>query len=112
MKLEVKCCQYIHTDIVTAVAWTPENELYSLSDDCSIHRWDGDGNPSGKVRPTAMHSTGRLLAYPIRPERALFAKQARQSSPTTLTRYLSYYSPCGNSAYENALKKLIALKAV
>lgn len=77
MKLEVKCCQYIHTDIVTAVAWTPENELYSLSDDCSIHRWDGDGNPSGKVRPTPVNSTGRPMAYPIRPQRAPLRSKAK-----------------------------------
>lgn len=50
MKLEVKCCTNIHSEMVTAVAWTPESELYSFSDDSTIHRWDGEGNPSGKVR--------------------------------------------------------------
>lgn len=49
MKLELKCCNGVHTEMVTAVAWTPENELYSMSDDSTIHRWDGGGDPTGKV---------------------------------------------------------------
>lgn len=50
MKLELKCRTGVHTEMVTAVAWTPDNELYSMSDDSTIHRWDGGGEPAGKVR--------------------------------------------------------------
>lgn len=49
MKLEVKCCMDAHKEMVTAVAWTPDNSLYSMSDDNTIHRWDAAGNASGKV---------------------------------------------------------------
>lgn len=49
MKLELKCCAGVHKDMATAVAWTPENELYSMSDDNTIHRWDGSGDSAGKV---------------------------------------------------------------
>lgn len=49
MKLELKCRTGVHTEMVTAVAWTPDNELYSMSDDSTIHRWDGCGDPTGKV---------------------------------------------------------------
>lgn len=50
MKLELKRCTGVHNEMVTAVAWTPDNELYSISDDSTIQRWDGSGNPAGKVR--------------------------------------------------------------
>lgn len=49
MKLKLKCCAGVHKEMVTAVAWTPDNELYSMSDDNTIHRWDGSGDPAGKV---------------------------------------------------------------
>lgn len=49
MKLKLKCCASVHKEMVTAVAWTPDNELYSMSDDNTIHRWDGSGDPAGKV---------------------------------------------------------------
>eukprot|EP00752_Nemacystus_decipiens_P011443 g10162.t1 len=49
MKLELRCRGEVHTEMVTAVAWTPDNELYSMSDDNTIHRWDGGGDPAGKV---------------------------------------------------------------
>ncbi|CAM9682340.1 unnamed protein product [Pylaiella littoralis] len=49
MKLQLKCCTGVHKEMVTAVAWTPENELYSMSDDSTIHRWDGCGDSAGKV---------------------------------------------------------------
>ncbi|KAL2911875.1 hypothetical protein HK105_208658 [Polyrhizophydium stewartii] len=32
-----------HTDIVTSVGWTSNNELYSVGDDKKIHRWSGEG---------------------------------------------------------------------
>lgn len=50
MKLKLKCRTGVHTEMATAVAWTPDNELYSMSDDSTIHRWDGGGDPAGKVR--------------------------------------------------------------
>ncbi|CAM9565795.1 unnamed protein product [Ascophyllum nodosum] len=49
MKLDLKCCSGVHKEMVTAVAWTPENELFSIAEDSTIHRWDGSGNPVGKV---------------------------------------------------------------
>ena len=49
MKLKLKCSAGVHKEMVTAVAWTPDNELYSMSDDNTIHRWDGSGDPAGKA---------------------------------------------------------------
>ena len=34
-----------HTDIVSAVAWSSNNECYSVSDDMSIWKWKDDGEP-------------------------------------------------------------------
>ncbi|OAJ40437.1 hypothetical protein BDEG_24171 [Batrachochytrium dendrobatidis JEL423] len=36
-----------HTDIVTCVGWTSNNELYSVSDDRKIMKWSGDGDSLG-----------------------------------------------------------------
>lgn len=49
MKLQLRCSAGVHKEMVTAVSWTPDNELYSMSDDNTIHRWDGSGDPAGKV---------------------------------------------------------------
>lgn len=39
----------IHEDICTSVSWNSENELYSVSDDMSVHTWDIEGNNKGKA---------------------------------------------------------------
>jgi intraflagellar transport protein 80 len=36
-------------DIVTAVAWTPDCQLFSCSDDKVIWKWTADGESAGKV---------------------------------------------------------------
>ena len=39
----------IHQDICAAVCWNAENELYSVSDDMTMHTWDINGNNVGKA---------------------------------------------------------------
>ncbi|TPX54497.1 hypothetical protein PhCBS80983_g05895 [Powellomyces hirtus] len=41
-----------HTDIVTSVGWTSNNELFSIGDDRKILRWSGDGDSLGGVTTT------------------------------------------------------------
>lgn len=36
-------------EMVTAVCWTPSGELLACSDDKTISRWSGDGEPLGKI---------------------------------------------------------------
>ena len=38
-----------HTEIVAAVAWTQHNELFSVSDDMTIWKWDMNGEPISKL---------------------------------------------------------------
>eukprot|EP00953_Heterococcus_sp_UTEX-ZZ885_P008920 5292-Heterococcus_DN1.PRE.2 len=47
--------------MVAAIAWTPENELYSISDDKTVHRWDMAGEPVGRV--TALEAYGTTLSW-------------------------------------------------
>lgn len=37
------------TDIATAVAWAPDNQLISCSDDKIICRWTSEGEVAGKI---------------------------------------------------------------
>lgn len=39
----------LHKDMVTAVCWTPTNELYTCSDDKTVMRWNLQGESMGKV---------------------------------------------------------------
>lgn len=39
----------VHSELVAALGWNVD-ELYSCSDDQSIHRWNMEGRPDGKVR--------------------------------------------------------------
>lgn len=39
----------VHTELVSALGWNVSNELYSCSDDQSIHKWNMEGRPDGKV---------------------------------------------------------------
>jgi len=36
-------------DAVTACCWSPQNELFTCSDDKTIARWSMDGEPKGTV---------------------------------------------------------------
>ncbi len=38
-----------HTDIVSAVAWGAANELFSISDDLTVYKWDFNGEPVTKL---------------------------------------------------------------
>ncbi|KAI9344345.1 WD40-repeat-containing domain protein [Obelidium mucronatum] len=38
-----------HSDIVSCVGWTGNNELYSCGDDQRMHRWNGDGDYIGQA---------------------------------------------------------------
>ena len=37
------------SDIVTAVAWSPDCQLFSCSDDKAIGKWGADGEAAGKI---------------------------------------------------------------
>ena len=43
MKLKILASQ-AHTDVVSSCCWSPENKLYSLSDDKTILIWDYTGD--------------------------------------------------------------------
>ena len=49
MRLKLTATQSHHKDMVTALCWTPTNELFTCSDDGSISKWDLDGEHQGKV---------------------------------------------------------------
>lgn len=38
-----------HTDIVSSVGWSNSGELYSVSDDMTIWKWDMNGEPESKL---------------------------------------------------------------
>lgn len=38
-----------HTDIVSCIGWTNTGELFSVSDDMTMHKWDINGEPDSKV---------------------------------------------------------------
>ena len=38
-----------HSDIVTSVGWSNSGELFSVSDDMTVLKWDINGEPEGKV---------------------------------------------------------------
>ena len=41
------CVVYIDADMVTAVAWAPDSQLVSCSDDKSLGRWTAEGAAAG-----------------------------------------------------------------
>jgi intraflagellar transport protein 80 len=47
MKLKLISCEK-HTDVVSSCCWSPENKLYSLSDDKTILIWDYTGDFNSK----------------------------------------------------------------
>lgn len=38
-----------HTDIVSGVGWTSSGELFSVSDDMTVWKWDINGEPETKI---------------------------------------------------------------
>ena len=52
------------TDIATAVAWAPDNQLVSCSDDKIICRWTSDGEIAGKISTIAAFATG-ISWFPV-----------------------------------------------
>lgn len=48
MRLDISIKQE-HSDIVTAIAWSPDNQLLSCSDDKVIGKWGADGEKLGQI---------------------------------------------------------------
>ena len=65
MRLEVKRCGNVHSELVAAVGWNAENELYSCGDDKQIARWNANGDAGGKVRRHAATSLARARAIQV-----------------------------------------------
>lgn len=53
-----------HTDIATAVAWAPDNQLISCSDDKILIRWTSDAEVAGKITTLAVYVTG-MAWFPV-----------------------------------------------
>jgi len=50
IRLEVKTRdQPTHSPVVSGISWTSNGELYSTSDDKTVHRWAGTGDPQGRI---------------------------------------------------------------
>ena len=49
MRLKAKAGQPVHTELAGACGWSVWNELFSCSDDQTIHKWNLGGEPEGKV---------------------------------------------------------------
>jgi intraflagellar transport protein 80 len=49
MRLDISCKGNIHSELTACVGWGPSNELFSFSDDRTIHKWSASGDPVGKV---------------------------------------------------------------
>ena len=65
MRLEVKRCGNVHSELVAAVGWNAENELYSCGDDKQIARWNANGDAGGKVRRHAATSLARARVIQV-----------------------------------------------
>jgi intraflagellar transport protein 80 len=58
MKLKVKKSdKQIHQEVVSAVCWAPNNQLYSLSDDKTICIWDINGEYVSKYQDLDCYCT-------------------------------------------------------
>eukprot|EP01041_Mallomonas_annulata_P002936 gene2936-5768_t len=53
-----------HTDIATAVAWAPDNQLISCSDDKILIRWSSDGEVVGKISSISLYIT-EISWFPV-----------------------------------------------
>jgi intraflagellar transport protein 80 len=49
MKLKIKQPASVHSELAPAVGWSVWNELFSCSDDQTLHKWNMQGEPEGKV---------------------------------------------------------------
>jgi intraflagellar transport protein 80 len=56
MRLKTKQLPSVHTDLAGACGWSVWNELFSGSDDQTIHKWNMAGEPEGKVGLCATHT--------------------------------------------------------
>lgn len=58
MKLKLKQIEKVHhQDIVSAVSWSPSNQLFSLSDDKTILTWDINGEYQTKFLDLDVYCT-------------------------------------------------------
>ena len=64
MKLKLIASQ-THTDVVSSCCWSPDNKLYSLSDDKTILIWDYTGDFNSKFMDLDSYCT---LLYFLRME--------------------------------------------
>ncbi|KAI8802527.1 WD40-repeat-containing domain protein [Cladochytrium replicatum] len=88
MKLKLHQPPTKHTDIVSCVGWTGNNELFSCGDDRKIHRWSSDGEHLGSLNNTLFEvpvpATPAPVSASTSPERATTANLARRSSTNLL----------------------------
>ncbi|KAJ9526633.1 hypothetical protein QJQ45_017601 [Haematococcus lacustris] len=49
MRLKVKAATSVHSEIASACGWSVWNELFTCSDDQTIHKWNSIGESEGKV---------------------------------------------------------------
>eukprot|EP00955_Chlamydomonas_euryale_P099001 365188-Chlamydomonas_euryale.AAC.12 len=62
MRLDVKTsASGVHTDLVGAVGWNVWGEAFSVSDDQTVRKWNGGGEPEGQVRCRG-RGNGRAIA--------------------------------------------------
>ena len=66
MRLKLAPPRTQHSDMVTALCWTPFNEMYSCSDDGTISKWDLDGEHQGKVCDLGTWYSARRTTPPQR----------------------------------------------
>jgi hypothetical protein len=64
MRFELLPVSKAHKDLASAVSWNIANDLYTCSDDQSMHRWNARGEPQGKVPTRVMVSVARSTASP------------------------------------------------
>ena len=80
MRLKLAPPRTQHSDMVTALCWTPFNEMYSCSDDGTISKWDLDGEHQGKVCDLGTCYSARRTTPPQR--------QRLIHGPTSATDYV------------------------
>jgi intraflagellar transport protein 80 len=49
MRLQLLPVSKAHKDLASSVSWNVSNDLYTCSDDQSLHRWNAQGESEGKV---------------------------------------------------------------
>ena len=57
MKLNVAVKQDAHAEICTSIAWSPDSQLLSCSDDKVLCKWGADGESLGKVATLTAYAT-------------------------------------------------------